>query len=473
MLINRLPEIDIPEDDPFKFDQLDRKSCANTFLSLVKLYSTTGCVIALNGEWGTGKTTFVRMLFQLLKRDHGHPLYFNAWENDYISDPLIALLSELKELAPQSNKWDNVVANGGKILTSIITSAAKTLAKNKLGIDSEVVTSGIDEVGKLLKDDIDEFSKQKTTFAEFRKALQCYITENTTADVPVVFFVDELDRCNPHFSVLVLERIKHLFDIPNIIFVLSVNKKQLEYAIQGYYGNGNIDADNYLRRFIDIEYSLPRPDSDKFCQYLFNTYQFDKVFNQKDRKQYRAFSSDADNFKRMATILMSASNLDLRTRDKIFAHTRLALMEFAANNYIVPDVFFLLCYLRFANPILYHNIIDEKYTAQQLLDEIEAFIPLELLVMNENNSSWRQITHTIASFTLMYILDDNGIERMTIINRNNKTTSLKPNHMDEKTFNEALFWYYEKLHQGEIPLRLLTKKIELEQAIILNADSDN
>lgn len=473
MLINRLPEIDIPEDDPFKFDQLDRKSCANTFLSLVKLYSTTGCVIALNGEWGTGKTTFVRMLFQLLKRDHGHPLYFNAWENDYISDPLIALLSELKELAPQSNKWDNVVANGGKILTSIITSAAKTLAKNKLGIDSEVVTSGIDEVGKLLKDDIDEFSKQKTTFAEFRKALQCYITENTTADVPVVFFVDELDRCNPHFSVLVLERIKHLFDIPNIIFVLSVNKKQLGYAIQGYYGNGNIDADNYLRRFIDIEYSLPRPDSDKFCQYLFNTYQFDKVFNQKDRKQYRAFSSDADNFKRMATILMSASNLDLRTRDKIFAHTRLALMEFAANNYIVPDVFFLLCYLRFANPILYHNIIDEKYTAQQLLDEIEAFIPLELLVMNENNSSWRQITHTIASFTLMYILDDNGIERMTIINRNNKTTSLKPNHMDEKTFNEALFWYYEKLHQGEIPLRLLTKKIELEQAIILNADSDN
>ena len=473
MLINRLPEIDIPEDDPFKFDQLDRKPCANTFLSLVKLYSTTGCVIALNGEWGTGKTTFVRMLFQLLKKEQGHPLYFNAWENDYVSDPLIALLSELKELAPQSKKWDNVVANGGKILTGILTSAAKKIAKDKLGIDSDVISTGIDEVGKLLKDDIDEFSKQKTTFAEFRKALQCYISENTTKDIPVVFFVDELDRCNPHFSVLVLERIKHLFDIPNIIFVLSVNKKQLGYAIQGYYGSSNIDADNYLRRFIDIEYSLPRPDSNKFCQYLFNTYQFDKVFNHKERKQYSEFSSDADNFKKIATILMSASNLDLRTRDKIFTHTRLALMEFSANNYIVPDVFFLLCYLRFANPDLYHNIVVEKYTAQQLLDEIEEFIPLELLVMNENDYSWRQMTYTIASFTLMYTLNDNGIERTTIINRDDKTTTLKTKHMDEKTFSEALLWYHGKIHRGEIPLRLLTKKIELEQAIILSADSDN
>ena len=31
MLINRLPEIEVPEDDPFKFDKLDRKPCANTF----------------------------------------------------------------------------------------------------------------------------------------------------------------------------------------------------------------------------------------------------------------------------------------------------------------------------------------------------------------------------------------------------------------------------------------------------------
>ena len=83
------------------------------------------------------------------------------------------------------------------------------------------------------------------------------------------------------------------------------------------------------------------------------------------------------------------------------------------------------------------------------------------------------MTHTIASFVLMYTLDDNGRERIIIINRDDKTISLKPKYMDEKTFNEALLWYYGKLHQGEIPLSFLTKKIELEQAIILRTDSDN
>lgn len=228
MLRNRLPEIEIPEEDPFRFDKLNRRPCANTFCSLVKMYSSTGCVIALNGEWGTGKTTFVKMLMQVLKKDGGHPLYFNAWENDYVSDPLIALLAELKELSPNSDKWDNIISSGGKILAGVATSVVKSFIKNTVRIDSDAVVAGIDEAEKILKDDIENFAKQKTTFAEFRKNLQNYIVENTTEDVPVVFFVDELDRCNPKFAVLVLERIKHLFDIPNVVFVLSVNKKQLE-----------------------------------------------------------------------------------------------------------------------------------------------------------------------------------------------------------------------------------------------------
>ena len=165
MLRNRLPEIEIPKENPFENDKLNRKSCAKTFCSLVKMYSTTGCVIALNGDWGIGKTTFVKMLVQIMKNEGGHPLYFNAWENDYVSDPLIALLTELKDIAPHSSKWNDVVVSGGKILASIATSAVKTVVKNKLGIDSDVVLTGLDEVGKLMKDDIENYSKQKNTFA--------------------------------------------------------------------------------------------------------------------------------------------------------------------------------------------------------------------------------------------------------------------------------------------------------------------
>ena len=467
MLRNRLPDIEISPNNPFQYDKLKREPCANTFLSILRMYSATGCVVALNGEWESGKTTFIKMFMQKMKNEGGHPLYFNAWENDYVSDPLVALLAELKDLSPQSSKWNDVIANGGKIIASIATSAAKTLAKDKLGIDSDAYDAGIDEVGKLLRDDIEEFSKQKTTFAEFRKALQNYIAENTTEDFPVVFFVDELDRCSPRFSVHVLERIKHLFDIPNVVFVLSVNKKQLEYAIQGYYGSTNIDASNYLRRFIDIEYSLPRPKGEDFCQYLYEIYHFSDVFNHKGRKQYHEFSSDEDRFKRIACTLISSSNLDLRTTDKIYAHTRLALLGFSQNSYIVPDVFFMLCYLKIANDKLYSNIMNEQLTAQELLNELEDYFPLELLVMDDYNSEWRQMTYAIASFVFMYTLDENGSEREHIFTSNDKKDStLQTRHLDSKTFDDALSWYNNKRYQGEVPLQYLIRKIELENGLV-------
>lgn len=468
MLRNRLPEIEIPEDNPFLYDKLKREPCANTLLSIFRMYSATGCVVALSGEWGSGKTTFIKMLMQKMVNEGGHPLYFNAWKNDYVSDPLIALLAGLKDLSPHSNKWNDVIASGGKIITSIATSAVKTLAKNKLGIDSNVFDASIDEVGKLLKDDIEEFSKQKTTFAEFRMALQNYIAENTTEYLPVVFFVDELDRCSPRFSVHVLERIKHLFDIPNVVFVLSVNKKQLEYAIQGYYGSASIDASNYLRRFIDIEYSLPRLKGEDFCQYLYDVYHFSDVFNHKDRKQHHEFSSDEDRFKRIAYTLISSSDLDLRTTDKIYAHTRLALMGFSQNNYIVPDVFFMLCYLKIANNKLYSNIMNVQLTAQELLNELEDYFPLELLVVDDYNSEWRQMTYAIALFVFMYTLDNNGQERERIItSTKEKTCTLQTKHLDPKTFGDALSWYYDQRYQGVNPLRYLIKKIELEQGMML------
>ena len=100
---------------------------------------------------------------------------------------------------------------------------------------------------------------------------------------PLVFIIDELDRCNPHIAVKVLERVKQLFDIPNIVFVLPISKKQFEYSIQGYYGSDKIDATNYLRRFIDLECELPTPDSESMCQLLYDHYHFDDFFKESEK----------------------------------------------------------------------------------------------------------------------------------------------------------------------------------------------
>lgn len=68
------------------------------------------------------------------------------------------------------------------------------------------------------------------TLEKIQVNIRNYVVDNA-GQHPVVSYVKELDRWNPHYAVAVLERIKHLFEIPNIVFVLAINKEELRNAI--------------------------------------------------------------------------------------------------------------------------------------------------------------------------------------------------------------------------------------------------
>ena len=72
-----------------------------------------------------------------------------------------------------------------------------------------------------------------------------------------MFIIDELDRCRPTFAIELLERVKHIFDVPNIVFVFGINRAELVKSLESIYGE--IDAGTYLRRFFDMEFVLPEP----------------------------------------------------------------------------------------------------------------------------------------------------------------------------------------------------------------------
>ena len=87
---------------------------------------------------------------------------------------------------------------------------------------------------------------------------------------PLIICVDELDRCRPLYAIEMLERIKHLFNVPGIVFLLGMDRLQLCHSIQATYGD--IDTDNYLHRFVDLEFVLPEPDREKFLEDLWDRY---------------------------------------------------------------------------------------------------------------------------------------------------------------------------------------------------------
>lgn len=93
----RHQDLIIPSENPFQNCKLSREPYARVLTDIVTTYSD-GFVLAINNEWGAGKTTFVKMWEQQLKNEGFKTIYFNAWENDFDSNPLVAIISEFETL---------------------------------------------------------------------------------------------------------------------------------------------------------------------------------------------------------------------------------------------------------------------------------------------------------------------------------------------------------------------------------------
>src|SRR5690606_22737419 len=295
------------------------------------------------------KTTFVKMWEQDLKNNDFQTLYFNAWENDFEDNPLTALMGELKTLTTKETEpeFKKTLKKASTLTKHIAPIIAKAIADRF--IDTESIKEAIIGVTKGLTDvfenEVQEYEKKKKNISDFRQSLSEFIA-STNEGKPLVFIVDELDRCRPDYAVSILEQIKHFFSVPNIVFILSIDKEQLGCAIKGVYGSDDIDADEYLRRFIDLEYSIPEPEVDIFYKYLYEYFKYDEFFLSQERIKHYELKSDKSNFLETCKLLFTNANVPLRQQEKIFAHSRIALRSFSVNSYVIPHLFLYLNFVK-------------------------------------------------------------------------------------------------------------------------------
>ena len=269
----RPEDIEVPDDDPFKNDLLNRKEPAEILRNLVD--SIEGpCVLAVDAAWGAGKTTFLRIWSRYL-RNQGFPVVrFNAWETDHAGDPFVALVSEL---TARLRDFDEEPI---KEKVRITKEAAKKVAVRAIPVVLRILTSGVlnidqeteKELGKLLADcavdGIKEYEQARNSINGFRSKLEeMAITLYSCQSHPLVVMIDELDRCRPSYAIELIEVAKHLFGVDHIVFVLAVNREQLTHSIKALYGS-DFDAIGYLRRFIDVDFRLPEPDREGFVRAL-------------------------------------------------------------------------------------------------------------------------------------------------------------------------------------------------------------
>lgn len=241
-----------------------------------------GAVLALDARWGEGKTWFVRHWKRHLETTESahNVIYLDAFAHDYLDDPFLTIAAEISHALKDADEIaDADIQDFNSKTASVLISLAAVmpLIAAKAGLHwvglggagealQEVYKEGKDvydtaseEIAHKVKEQIEKKIEnhhiEKQTIQDFKQELAQLANK---LDKPLVFIIDELDRCRPDFAIRLIERIKHFFDIKNIVFVLVVNKPQLLQSVKSFYGYDSDLNGDYFEKFIDYTIEFPK-----------------------------------------------------------------------------------------------------------------------------------------------------------------------------------------------------------------------
>ena len=383
------PPLIVEENDSFTKDALDRKSYGKALLNLVD-HTSDPLVISLDGNWGEGKTTFVKMWRGLLTESNIQSIYIDAFANDYVDDPFIFVASAITNYAEENiaKEHREKVAElkektkkiGGQLLSWSARIGIKAVS---LGIikDSDIeelkdikdgISRGVsDVVGDFIEERINSHSKDIELVQSFRDLLSSLPSKlQKNGDKPLVVIIDELDRCKPTFAVELVEKIKHLFSVKNVVFLLVMNKAQLEESIKGVYGQ-NIDAHTYLQKFVNFEAKLPKRtgdrypnDSREYASRLLDLHELETWGDDRNIVDY-------------AESLANHFNLSLRQLEKVFTNLAILYGASAKNHLKLVPVIVFLAVVKVVDPRLFDELLHQRVTYAEVCKK------LNLLNLNE------------------------------------------------------------------------------------------
>ena len=332
------------------------------------LLNTEGpLVMGVDSPWGGGKTTFIRLWQHYLSKEGYISLCLNAWESDFTEDPLLSLVAQLdKELFSQDNysgsksDWEEAK----KIIPGLLRTTILSVGK-QLTIGGVNVGKVIDDINKHTEENLGEnlikkHSETQDAMNNFRKLLEKSLSCIPDNQRNLIIFIDELDRCNPIYAVTMLERIKHLFNIEHIVFVLSINSEQLAKSFSGVYG-ANFDGKGYLKRFIDLDYQLKVSDLSKYIDVIFNNFEIQKISSD------RHLRIDVDTTKHILKLLTDSFGYQPRDINQLVARMRLAMLSRAADYDFDPVLVICFLILRSENNRLYAEFVNNPLIANKVI----------------------------------------------------------------------------------------------------------
>jgi len=272
----------ILSDDIAKKDLIGHQDYRDGILQVIKSVKSDGSfTIGIFGNWGTGKTSFLKQLKESInKSPSGKGSYittwFNPWqftEEKHLIIPFFHILKD--ELEKETKRNEKLKDKIKKLINELLIIPDALL----YGMEWKLKLPFLD-FAYSNKDTLDRADK-KTNNTEnqnhFQEIIDKYertyynlldILKNASKefDTKIIVFIDDLDRCLPEKAVQLIEGLKVLMDLPNFIFVLGVSRNVIEQGVRlrysQYYNNqsksflDNIE-ENYLDKIIQFPFTLP------------------------------------------------------------------------------------------------------------------------------------------------------------------------------------------------------------------------
>lgn len=236
-------------------------------------------IVAVTGEWGSGKTSFLNLVSQALSKVQNHPnvtqIHFSP---SYFQDAEDLILSLSKEIEPRPNCvlscWRKVLAyvrfNALSIVLSVwIVSflmmvviivllarfrdfSPQVLVAFFAATVSVVAVSGSTSLARVSTRELIQDQENRLKMSRHR-------------DSPsIVVFIDEIDRLDNPSICQLFRFIKVHTTLTGFLFVLVYDRRIVELALSGDHTSGG----EYLEKLVQLEVQLPAINNVKLQQLI-------------------------------------------------------------------------------------------------------------------------------------------------------------------------------------------------------------
>lgn len=206
----------------------------------------TPMTISIQGDWGTGKTSIMKMVDQKFPDDGKiKKIWFNTWQYSQfnLSDTLpLLLVGQLqRKLSGESVALKEL---GSKFAESLLDVSMRMATSGAVGGKNitDIFTDGFFE----------SFEKMRGRFQEL-------VEKKAGPDGRVVIFIDDLDRLAPEKAVEILEVLKTFLDSEKCVFVLAIDYGVVIRGVKKKYGDdfGEEKGKSFFDKIIQVPFKMP------------------------------------------------------------------------------------------------------------------------------------------------------------------------------------------------------------------------